>query len=403
MIRLGDVGWWAFAVAGFAGVALWNGLNFVDAPVGVPRTKDLTFLPKPEVAEILACGQQALAAKLRWIDSFDYFELQIDLKNDQVAGEAGLGYTRLYDILLGLDPLFRPYYDQAALNLGAVESRHFQALGILLRGTMVMPTDRSLWQQAAIELYTTYDLERRHPQQMSDFLEQWASAMTTDRERQSVLDWMAAMERRQSLGLAELPYWQEQLERSQPGSQADKFITATIQGMLATFGRNELQGLADAYTARHLVPPQTLRQLLDPDLINARYPHGLPPWGPVVINADHHFTLRSDPLGFPYELLPGPAPAAPGASATAASIVTSACHVVSRTEAILNYQRRATSINLRFIALANTPPTSLEAMLAAANPGPPPTGTRWAWRDNQLVLDVDPAPTPAWAIRPAKL
>ncbi len=378
MKKLGDYGWWLFALAALAVVVGWNGERLAGGKMGV-RTKDLTFLPTPPVAQVLACGHQALAAKLRWIDSFDYFELQIDRHDDAVAGEAGQGYTRLYDILLAEDPYFRPYYDQAALNLGAVESRHFQALGIMLRGLELMPHDTSLWQQAAIELYTTYDLERKHPEQMEAFLAQWAEAETSENGKRAVFEWRAAMDRRQALGLSELPYWQEQLQHTQPGTPADGFITRTMQELLAGFGRQELQALADAYRARNQHPPATLDDIRDPDLIAARYPNGLPPWGPVGVDAGRHLFFKSDPLGYPYALADGKV----------------RCAAADYLAAL----RRISAINLRYLTMNSQPPDNLEAMLALAHPGPPPPGARWAWRDRQLVLDLDPAPFPAWALR----
>ena len=104
----------------------WNISRFVGAE-GRIRAKDLTFLPVPEVARLLAVGHTNTVAKLRWIDSFAYFQWQLDRQDDRVAG-GGSGVERLYATLIQLDPNFRVFYEHAAINLSGVLSHHQSAL-----------------------------------------------------------------------------------------------------------------------------------------------------------------------------------------------------------------------------------------------------------------------------------
>src|ERR1043165_3865084 len=97
-------------VAGAVALLGWNSSRFLTAKHEI-RAKDLDFLPAPEVAGVLALGHANTLAKLRWIDSFAYFQFQLDRQDDRVAG-GGSGFQRLYATLIQLDPRFEPFYEQ---------------------------------------------------------------------------------------------------------------------------------------------------------------------------------------------------------------------------------------------------------------------------------------------------
>src|SRR5262245_34756719 len=100
---------WLGMAACAAALIGWNAQRFVGAESRI-RMKDLEFFPTPVVAKLMAMGQDNTVAKLRWIDSFSYFQLQIDRRDDTVAGDdkTSGGFQRLYDTLIALDPLFEP-------------------------------------------------------------------------------------------------------------------------------------------------------------------------------------------------------------------------------------------------------------------------------------------------------
>lgn len=286
-------------VAMLAGVVAWNGSRFLRAKPEI-RTKDLSFLPAPELARALACGQRSSAAALRWIDSFAYFQLQMERKDDSVAGGTLGGFQRLYDLLIGLDPKFEPFYHHAALTTGGLTGRDNVALGYLLRGTQELPHESAVWRHAAALLVTAYDFEKRHPLHMQSFLQAWADAETTEDGKAQVWQWQAGLAKRRLTGLEQLPYWLDQLAGTQPGSSMDDFITRIVREQLTAFALAELEALRALHRQRHGAAPARLEELVAPDLLRERYATGLPVWGPIA----PELRLRSDPYGFPWILDP---------------------------------------------------------------------------------------------------
>src|SRR5476649_285062 len=135
----------------------WNFSRFVGAQEQI-YSKDLDFLPTPEVAKLLCFGHSNTISKLRWIDSFAYFQLQLDRRNDRLSGDGPGGFRRLYDTLIELDPLFEPFYQHAALCTGGLLGQNYIALGYLLRGLINLPHQTSLWRHAAAMLVANFDL-----------------------------------------------------------------------------------------------------------------------------------------------------------------------------------------------------------------------------------------------------
>jgi hypothetical protein len=310
-----------------AGLLLgWNSSRFLSSKP-VIRAKNLDFLPAPDTARLLALGHTNTLAKLRWIDSFAYFQYQLDRKDDSVAG-GGQGFQRLYETLIDLDPKFQPFYEHAALNTSGVLSQHWVALGFLLRGTQELPKSRELWRNAATTLKTFFAWDTKQPLQFDAFLADWEANEELPEAKRMVWDWKRGFGRQVFTGLEQLPYWLEQLERTQPKTPNGEFVDSVIRELLARYGAQELNALAATWrlsrggvpqTRKELVQnltlldplvrvPETeptlvsLQQLLDPRLVRKRYPKELPPYGPLTLQADGRLTLNSDPYGLPWEI-----------------------------------------------------------------------------------------------------
>ncbi|MBA2482178.1 MAG: hypothetical protein H0V44_16070 [Planctomycetes bacterium] len=302
MRRVRQLAPWAASAALITGLVAWNASRF-DPDAFAIRTKDLSFLPTPAMARMLSLGQAGAVSKLRWIDSFAYFELQLERRDDHVAG-GGKGFDRLYDILTTLDPHYEPFYLHAAFNIGAVMNRHDKALGFVLRGLLSLPHATALWRQAAVELHTTYRYEELHPELMTAFLQQWADAELTQNDKRVVWEWSLAMSRRSYRGLEQLPYWQEQLAHLEPGSTSATYVEQAMREQLVRFCLAELQALSDSYRTRHGEAPARLEQLLEPAGLADRYPIAIPGLAPFKM-LDRRIALRCDPYGFPFELAHG--------------------------------------------------------------------------------------------------
>lgn len=193
------------------GLAGWNASRFIGAEPRI-RTKDLTFLPSVEVGRLLSLGHTNTAAKLRWIDSFAYFQLQLDRKDDRIVGTGESAFLRLYQLLTGLDPYFQPFYEHSTLNLGGIQNRHGETLALLQHGLLHQPHNPQLWRLVAVELYAAFHWEERQPEAFDAVLSQWHAAMEDPQQAQQVWDWKAAFARRREPGLEQLPYWLAQLE-----------------------------------------------------------------------------------------------------------------------------------------------------------------------------------------------
>ncbi len=292
-------------VAVVAGLILlaWNGSRFVNAQARI-RTKDLTFLPSPSMAKILCLGHTNSFAKLRWIDSFAYFEKQLDVKDDTIVSTGESAYERLYRMVLALDPKFMPYYEHASLDLGGVLNRHATALGFLEGGLLELPHETQLWRMIAAELSVTIKSESAAAGAMDDFLTAWSDSETTPEGRQMVWDWKKAMGQRRFNELEQLPYWLEQFNHAAPGTPTYEFVLRTLREQMARFGESRLQMLVDSFRALYWIPPVTLDDLLRPEVVIKAFPHGLPALSPLRYQLPF-FTFNADPFGYPYQLLGG--------------------------------------------------------------------------------------------------
>jgi hypothetical protein len=245
------------------------------------------------VARAMSLGQPTLAAKLRWIDSFAYFQFQLARLDDRVAGEDRRGgVARLYETLIDLDPQFIPFYEHAVLNAGAILGQHQVALGFIERGLLEHPRHTGLHRQEAAELAVTYDWSNRQPALLDRILQAWADAETDATGRQLVADWRRGLAFRHVRNLETLPYWIEQLHATRPGTPLGDFVESTIRELLAQHGEQELpQLLAGSHEADPL--------RVDPLRVRIQYPQGIPSWSSVA-DGPTGLILRNDPFGWPY-------------------------------------------------------------------------------------------------------
>jgi hypothetical protein len=387
----------------------WNVTRFVGAE-GRIRAKDLTFLPTPEVARLLALGHTNTVAKLRWIDSFAYFQFQLDRQDDRVAG-GGSGVERLYSTLIALDPFFRPFYEHGALNLSGVLGRQQQGLAMLQLGTFNLPHDTMIWRNLASTLSSDYHWEQHLPAAFDSVLSAWAAAETSDIGRQQVWQWKAGLAKRKMPGLEQLPYWLEKLRASAPGSPPGNYLDGVVREQLARYGERELNGLLGVWRMRHgglpsttselvanldlldplepvrgddrLVPPR-VEDLLDRVALVRRYPKGMPVFVPVTV-AGGVPVLREDPYGLAWELRGG--------------------RVVSQGLRRQGYERQLFFINIdlqQHVARSGRWPDTLAevAALAFKHPLPtPPADGRLQWKDHWLGVVWNPEPKNPWPLR----
>ena len=366
-----------------AAVALvgWNGSRFIGAQAKI-RTKELTFLPSPGIARAMSLGHTNSMAKLRWIDSFAYFELQLERKDDIVSATGDSTFSRLYAMLTKLDPKFLPYYQHASLNLGGVLGRHGSVLSILNAGLMELPHESHLWRMLAAEYLMAFGGESKQAQLMDGLLAAWYEAETTEEGRNEVWTWKKAMGRRVYQDLSQLPYWEAQLQGATPGTPAHTFIVTTMREQVARFGENQLALLIAAWTKKHGQAPAQVAELAAPELVAEVWPKGIPVLGPIVIQ-DGRPLLRVDPFGYPYELQGGK--------------VISPGWQLNRV-AQLGFHL---SQQLAEKAKANGRwPTSIdEAKAAGVKFQDLPAGCYWRLKGQQIDLELVPPPHPPWEPR----
>ena len=297
MTRSGIAYWPLVVILGLA-VLGWNGSRFIGT-VPQPRTKQLDFLPPPLLAQALAMGQGTALAKLRWIDSFAYMQLQMDRQDDRVAGadERG-GFERLYETLITLDPQFVPFYEHGVVNTSGVLKHHQAALAILMRGLAARPHDTALWRLASAELAVQFQWSKRNPAALDRWLNAWLEAETGD-GRQAVIDWRRGLAFTAVEGLETLPYWIEQLRGTKPGTPMADFVEGTVRELLAAHGclvLDRITGTRPTWLPTDpLLPWAPLR--LDLQAAAATWPRGAPAWAPVASSADG-WVMRSDPFGW---------------------------------------------------------------------------------------------------------
>ena len=266
----------------------------------VVRAKDLDFLPSPAVGRVLACGHPNSASRLRWIDAFAYFQFQLDRKDDRVAG-GGSGFQRLYDLLIGLDPRFEPYYQHAALCLGGVVGRHQDELAYLQRGTLELPHASGLWRLSAAVLVTYFDWDAQQPRNLDRFLSAWADAEQDENAKATVWQWQRSLGRRRLAGLEQVPYWLDRLHSTAPGSPMSAYIDGILREQLARYAIDELSAIAAARRAAG-EPVERIEDLLDGPRLAVRQLHAQ--LGPVGLS-DGKLALRLDPFGHAYQLHDG--------------------------------------------------------------------------------------------------
>lgn len=366
----------AIALLGL-GLIGWNASRFIGAEAKI-RTKDLSFLPSPVVGKVLALGHTNTVAKLRWIDSFSFFELQLDRKDDTLAGSGQSAFLRLYDLLVSLDGQFRPFYEHAVLNLGGVQGRHAETLAILNQGLLNNPHDPQLWRLLVVELYSFYQWEQRQPGAFDAILNAWHEAMQDEQQAQQVWDWKAAFGRRREPGLDQLPYWMTQLGGTQ-GSQRE-FILQTIREQIGRYGETKLTSLVQRYKSTQGHLPVRLEDVIRLDFVRAEWPHGIPDLAPVR-GSMGQWLLQSDPYGWPYRL-------------------TEAGTVQSDGVAIFRFRGPLSAANTNLETTATKEgrwPSSVEEARAMGVKLPtPPAGGTWVLKEHTLEVRWPEAPGKPW-------
>ena len=356
----------------------WNAARFIDAKPAI-RTKDLDFLPSGDVARLFALGHYNTVAKLRWIDSFAYFEKQIDAKDDRVAATGESTFVRLYNMVLTLDPKFPDYYSAATMNLGCIPDRHQETLAIQQKGIMELPGNPHVWQMTAAELKVFFKYEERQPAAFDAFLNAWYDAMPDPQQKQQVWDWKRASSRRQIKGLEQLPYWLDQLKAAPAQSTTRDFIVSTIREQITRYNLVELGKLAEAHLTVKGFPPVLPVDLLKPEILAQVYPEKRPP-GLAIAEGANGPVLTADPYGWPYELVAGK-PFSPG-------------------QQITEFQARVQIANnsLARIAIREKAwPRTLEAVKAAGlTLQEPPVGGTWLLEGTILRVEWPRSPAPAW-------
>jgi hypothetical protein len=363
----------AVTVAALAGLLVVgaNAYRFIGAKP-VIRTKQFEFLPAPEVARVLSAGHANTAAKLRWIDSFAWFQWQIDHAEEARMVDGRSAMARLYDTLIALDPLFEPFYLHANLNLSGVMGRRHEALSVLARGTLEIPGSMAVWRNLLSELVVFYDLEQRHPNQMAALLDAWAAAVPID-ERAQIWQWRQALVRRKSLGLDQVDYWVARLAETPRGSPYETFLTEAARDAAARLAQSRLEAVL-----AHAPAGATEAALANPGLLARAFPRGVPPGYPL---ADGH--LLPDPWGHPWR------------------VAGTAAHSVGL--ALQSQERRLPGWNVAVTEkarLSGRQPADLaEAVDWAGNPALT-DGAIFTWDGRSLGIRRPDAVAPAWDPRP---
>ncbi len=363
-----------------AGLVSWNATRFIGAQPKI-RTKNIDFLPSPAVARALSLGHTNTLAKLRWIDSFAYFELQLERKDDTVSATGDSAFERLYRMLLGMDPHFVPFYQHASLNLGGILSRHGVVLSILQEGLLTLPHETDLWRMLASELQVNYKLEDRNPLAMDAFLAAWHAAELTDEGRQAVWDWKKSMAHRQYHDLTQMPYWEDQLRLTKPGTAIYDFIVDTMREQMARYAEERLTHLTVIWQREHHQPPVLIADLLQSSVLTQAFPDGIPPLVYFPIKLTYGVpTLRTDPFGYAY-VLDGGVPVSPGWQA-------------------LRARKRSGALSEQLEAIAKRegrwPATLAEAVAAGLYLYDMPPNCHIRLDGKAISIDVDPPRFPAW-------
>ncbi len=238
-------GLWIAVILIAGGLIAWNSLRFHQAKAEI-RMKDLTFLPSPEVAKVLALGQRSTAAKLRWIDSFQYQQLMFDRKDDSLPGSSQGVFQRLYDTLIDLDPGFPPYYDHATLNLAGIMDKPHLAMGYLLRGTIELPHCTQIWRQYAAMLTVNYKMEERNPELLDSVLNQWHEQELDEIQARQVREWKASLAKRVFRGAEQLDWWLGRLDPkiTPSGTPNYEFVLQTVREQLVKSAVDQMTAVA---------------------------------------------------------------------------------------------------------------------------------------------------------------
>ncbi|MDA3961643.1 MAG: hypothetical protein PF961_12695 [Planctomycetota bacterium] len=285
----------------------WNLSRFVGAKPQMRVATKLNFLPRPALARAMAMGHTNTLAKLRWINSFDYFAYQVEAQDDAVAGGTKGGFRRLYESLIALDPLYLPYYEHAVTTVGGIMGNHEDELYFTSLGVHNLPFAPSVWAMHVATLQVFFDLEERDPAKMEGILERWAEQerLNPNGDPSNPQAWLAALARRHFRGLGQVTYWGRVLATAdKPTAPQADLARSMMQEQLARHGEHQLQALVDAAPSS----VTELKSVLAESVLGLVYASpraAADPAEPIGLTSDGSFVLRADPYGVPYRLLDG--------------------------------------------------------------------------------------------------
>lgn len=138
------------AIALVVAALLWGGARKLGAAADVeraawPKTAGTVMVPPPEVARFVSLGYRELLADITWARTLVYF-------GSSWAGEGDLSQLEeLLDLIVALDPRFKPMYEWAAYAVvfktgTATQAEYRSSLRYLERAMQEFPDDyRYFW------------------------------------------------------------------------------------------------------------------------------------------------------------------------------------------------------------------------------------------------------------------
>ncbi len=396
---------WVLLCLACAGVILvWNASKLIGAPP-MPRVKDLEFVPSAEVLKVLSVGHTNTVAKLRWIDSFSYLQLQFDKRDDTLMGAGHSGFERLYMGLFALDPKFEPFYNFAIMSESILHQQGGLALASVQRGLYELPQSMSLWRNLAALVKVQSD----NVHTLDGVLNAWSLMTDSESERYHINRWRSQIGIFELAGLKQLDYWCRVLLKQKEHSALADMAESTLRQQLNNYALNVLNDL--------LAEDKAAVNGLVNDYLSANHYHaqygsagGLSfesttvVWGPIAFPVEvatavegalargeqklqvplADYMLRADPYGFHYQLVDG--------------------QVQSQGKIRFEYERGLRNYNFSIARQAKEkgswPKDLAQAWEWLGGQQLPPAMAQLHWENNQIRVEwAEEPPQQAWDLR----
>ena len=277
----------------------WNSARFIGAEAKPRVQSQLAFLPQPNVAKALTLGHSNSAAKLRWIDSFAYFQHQIDARDDAVVGDQKGGFRRLYETLVALDPHFFPFYEHGAMALSGIVNDQDAALALLMNGVHQHPDEHALWINLLAIMQSSFALDEVHSETLLTYLYMWLNSVKKPEERAVPAYWLSSLHRKQGSEIIMLGYWQQRLANTTKGSAEYDVLEHLLRTQAMRYARTIInEAIVFPGTAE---TPITTYSLLPSTLLEKRITDYVPLFSPFHKDTLQGVTLRPDPWGMNWE------------------------------------------------------------------------------------------------------